>query len=145
MSQYVYSALAPPAKIELGVMRRIWLTAAGAALALGVGLACLYTPVARSTGFWAVVCVTVAALAATSPELAIGLVQAIVAGAALTAVAAVLKRALDQEPASRPSAAIASSISSRQSTTQPWTAESLPSSDVGAGSMAGARAGGAES
>jgi hypothetical protein len=122
-NQYLYSAFVPPTGVEFVAVRRIWLVVAGGLVVLAVGLAWLYTPLARTAAFWLTLCVAAACLLFVFPEAVILLVQAVILGGAFTVLAAVTQW-LIARPSPRRTAppAPASSVASLAAT-QPWTTE----------------------
>ncbi len=122
-NQYLYSAFQPPESAEFVAVRRVWMVVAAGLAALAVGLAWLYTQVARSAAFWLALCIGAAGLLFIYPETVIVMVQAIVLGGAFTLISVVTQWLLSgvrPRMAAPPTAA--SSVASLTAT-QPWIAE----------------------
>ncbi len=125
LNQYVFTAFDMPSQVQLTVVRRLWMILLGGLAALAVGLALLYTNVARSGAFWLALCIASAILLAAYPEAAVGLVQAVVIGAVFTLVSALTRWLLaDGEPRTTlPSAAAPASSIASLAATQAWIAD----------------------
>jgi hypothetical protein len=122
-NQYLYSAFQPPESVEFVAVRRVWMVVAAGLAALAVGLAWLYTRIARSAAFWLALCIGAAGLLFIYPETVIVMVQAIVLGAAFTLISVVTQWLLS---GSRPRVAAPSTAASSVASltaTQPWIAE----------------------
>ena len=118
-SQYVYSAFDIPAEVEVIVARQVWLVGAATLVVFGLGLVCVYTPVARKIYFWLAVAVALLALLFVYPELTLLVGQAVFWGGAMTMSVIVLRRAFGGRSDSTiwlpPSAAQAPSASATES------------------------------
>jgi hypothetical protein len=122
-NQYLYSAFQPPESVEFVAVRRVWMVVAAGLAALAVGLAWLYTQIARSAAFWLALCIGAAGLLFIYPETVIVLVQAIVLGGAFTLISVVAQWLLSgARPRMTPPPTAASSVASLTAT-QPWIAE----------------------
>jgi hypothetical protein len=121
-NQYVYSAFEPPPSVEFVAIRRIWLVVAAGLTVFVIGLAWLYTSLARSAAFWLGLCVATAALLFVYPEAVILLVQAVILGGAFTVLSAVTQWLVG---GARPRKELASTAPSSVSlaATQPWVAD----------------------
>jgi hypothetical protein len=122
-NQYLYSAFEPPPFVEFVAVRRIWLVVAAGLAALAVGLAWLYTSVARSAAFWLAVCISAVGILFIYPEAAVVMVQAVILGGAFTLLSMVvqwlLAGARPRQPLSTPAASSVASLGATQS----WIAE----------------------
>lgn len=128
---YLFSGFDLPERVEVAVVRRVWIIAAGALAALVIGLIWLHTAWGRSSTFWLAVGIGLAAVMAALPESALIVAQAAAVGAALTMLAAVTRRLVgDRRGVTLAPAAPTSSIMSRPATTAQWYAESKPSSSA---------------
>jgi hypothetical protein len=128
LNQYVFTAFDMPTEVQITVVERVWMIMLGGLAALAVGLALLYTNVARSGAFWLALCIAAAVLLITYPEAAIGLVQAVLIGAAFTLVSTLTRWLLaDGEPAPMPAqAAVPASSIASLAATQAWIADDGP-------------------
>jgi hypothetical protein len=120
---YLYSAFDVPRAAEVATVRRVWIVIGASLAALAVGLAWLYSRVARTPGFWLAACISAAALLLVYPEAAVVLVQAIALGVVFTLASAATRWLLaDARPRLAPPAPAASSIASLAAT-QAWVTE----------------------
>jgi hypothetical protein len=124
MNQYVFTAFEMPAQVDIRIIRHIWVVLCGGLAALAVGLALLYTRLARSAAFWLTLCIAAAVLLLAYPEAAAGLVQAVIIGGVFTLASALIRWLLSDgktpsaaAPALTPSAT--SSVASLAAT-QAW-------------------------
>jgi hypothetical protein len=131
-NQYLYSAFQPPENVEFVAVRRIWLAIAAAVVALGVGLAWLYTSLARSASFWLVLCIAAVAMLFVYPEAAVLMVQAIVLGGAFTLFSVVIQWLLGGARPRRSAPPTPASSIASLGATQSWIIESPGAADVSA-------------
>ena len=92
-SEYLYSAFDVPLAVEVVVARQAWLIGAATLLVFGLGLLCVYTPIARKFSFWLAVALALLALLLVYPEVTLLAGQAVFWGGAMTLAAMVLRRA----------------------------------------------------
>ena len=124
MNQYLYSSFEPPSAVEVTAVRRIWIVVAGGLAALAVGLAWLYTRIARTAAFWLVMCIAAGGFLFTYPEAAVLMVQAICLGGAFTLVSTITQWLLASgRPGRMASTSTAASSVASLTATQPWLAE----------------------
>jgi hypothetical protein len=91
-SQYLYSAFDIPPVVEVVVVRQVWLIGAATLAAFGIGLLCVYTPIAGKVSFWLGVALVMLALLFVYPEVTLLAGQAVFWGGVMTLAAVVLRR-----------------------------------------------------
>jgi hypothetical protein len=134
-NQYLYSAFEPPDSVEFVALRRIWIVVAAGLAVLAIGLAWLYTSLARSAAFWLLLCVAAGVLLLVYPEAVIVLVQAVILGGAFTVLSAVTQWLLASSSPRRSSSSTSASSVGSLAATQPWMTE--PPVASGASSASG--------
>ena len=131
-NEYLFSSFDVPPALSASLVRRAWLIIGAGAGALAVGLACLYTPVGRSAGFWLAILIAAAGGLAAYPEATVLLVQAVFLGGVFTLVSVATKWLLaDIRPHRASYSAPPSSVASLTAT-QPWLADNQEDSGVAA-------------
>ncbi len=117
-SQYVFRAFELPSEIEFVVIRQLWVFLACAVGVFGLGLLCIYTPIARKGYFWLGLSLSLLAGGLRYPEFTILLIELILAGGLMTLISLVLRRALNQ--AEEPSSTEINIRLEPSEFTQPW-------------------------
>lgn len=119
-SQYLYSAFEAPPTVAVVVTRQLWLVVGTTLVAFGVGMLCVYTPLAERLAFWLSLVLGLLALVFLYPELTLLLGQAILWGGLMTLAVLVLRRALVGRGASDVVFSPASSLVGGSSATESW-------------------------
>lgn len=91
-TQYVFRAFEIPAEIQVTVLRQSWLLLFGSLIVFGIGLLCLYTPVARSGLFWLGLALASLMGVFSYPEMTLLVIEVILVGGLLTFVTSLLRR-----------------------------------------------------
>lgn len=131
-NEYLFSSFDVLDVAVVSMVRRIWLIVGAGVGALAIGLACLYTQLGRTAGFWLAVLIAAAAGITAYPEASVLLVQAVFLGGVFTLVSVATKWLLaDIRPRTTSYSAPASSVASLTAT-QPWLADKHEDSGVSA-------------
>jgi hypothetical protein len=92
-SQYVYSSFDVPVEVSVIVARQMWLILAATLAAFGLGMLCVYTPIAGKFAFWLGLALALLALVFVYPELTLLAGQAMLWGGVMTLAVLVLRQA----------------------------------------------------
>lgn len=129
-NQYLYSAFDVPPVVEVTVAHQVWLIGASTLAAFGIGLLCVYTPVASKVSFWLGLALVLLALLLAYPELALLVGQAVFWGGVMTLAVIMLRRSFVRHSDSQVVLTTSASSALSASATESWANKQRITSSV---------------
>ncbi len=129
-SEYLYSSFDIPLAVEVVVARQAWLVAASTLAVFGIGLLCVYTPIAGKVSFWLGLVLVLLALLFVYPEVAMLAGQAIFWGGVMTLAAIVLRRTFAGRTGSEIMLSASATPTPSVSATESWVQKHRVTSDA---------------
>jgi hypothetical protein len=112
------------------VARQAWLIGASALAAFGIGLLCVYTPIARKVSFWMAIALTLLVLLLVYPEVTLLVGQAIFWGGIMTLAVIVLRRTFVERTGMKISPTPSDEPTPSASATESWVQKQRITDDV---------------
>lgn len=117
-TKYVYRAFQFPTAIQVTVVRQAWLFVVCALAVFGLGLLCLYTPIAQYGAFWLAIALGLLVGVLSYPEITLLATELLLVGGAMVLVAHILKRVFTERERSQSAPAVVPAEASE--VTEPW-------------------------